>query len=363
MPGWRCAGSWEAVDRIGRSDWMDYLRWYRRVLNLPVRNEVAVVGIAPEDAWLVLSLQTPQGAQQLRARRVILATGYDGAGEWRIPLEIAVALPPERCRHSNTAIDFAAYRGKRLGILGHGASAFDAAITALTSGARSVDLCFRRDELPSVNPHRHIEFAGLLKHFPDLDDAIRWGVNVYFDAVDQPPAQYSYDSALAYANFAIHPSSPWLDVGMAGDEIQIRTRHRSFVFDEIICATGSAVDFSCRPEMTGLVGDFALWRDRYTPPPSDAHDRLGFYPYLGPHYDLQEREPGTAPHIPKIHAFSFAAIVSMGPHSTSASGLKYAIPRLIRGLTRSLFLEQQGGLLEGLRAYRETEINWPPNAA
>src|SRR5271170_3464678 len=33
------AGSWDAVLRVGRADWMGYLRWYRQVLNLPVRND------------------------------------------------------------------------------------------------------------------------------------------------------------------------------------------------------------------------------------------------------------------------------------------------------------------------------------
>ena len=33
------ADGWDALGKIPRARWMDYLRWYRRVLNLPVRNE------------------------------------------------------------------------------------------------------------------------------------------------------------------------------------------------------------------------------------------------------------------------------------------------------------------------------------
>eukprot|EP01042_Synura_sphagnicola_P018306 gene18306-23147_t len=31
--------AWDALDKIARLQWMDYLRWYRRVLQLEVRNE------------------------------------------------------------------------------------------------------------------------------------------------------------------------------------------------------------------------------------------------------------------------------------------------------------------------------------
>ncbi len=352
--------SWDAVDRIARTDWMDYLRWYRKVLDLPVRNGVEVIDVVPATRWLTLTLAGPQGEERVRARRIVLATGYDGAGEWRIPPAIAAALPPELCVHSNTPIDFAALRGKRIGILGHGASAFDAAVAALRNGAQSVDLCFRRARLPTVNPHRWVEFVGFLKHFPDLDDAVRWSVNSHFDAVDQPPARHSYETAQSFASFAMHAGSPWLSVGVEGGRVQIRTAERSFAFDSVICATGSTIDLTRRREFAPFAGEIALWRDRYAPPPDEQHETLGLYPYLGRYYELQERVPGSAPHLGSIYAFNFAAIVSMGPHSTSASGHKYSIPRIVRGLTRSLFLEQQQDLMTGLRAYDEHELEWPP---
>lgn len=355
-------GSWESVDRVGREEWMEYLRWYRKVLRLPVRNGVELVDIAPATRWLDLSVESESGRETLRARRVVLATGYEGAGEWRIPPAIAAALPAGRCFHSNTVIDFAPFRDKRVGILGHGASAFDAAITALGNGARSVDLCFRRPAIPSVNPHRWIEFVGFLKHFPDLDDSVRWSVNHYFDAVCQPPARHSYQTAQTYPNFAMHAGAPWLAVGMEGDAIRVETPRRTFAFDLVICATGSMVDLPARRELRSVVADIALWRHRYAPPPEEAHDTLGLFPYLGRYYELQELAPGAAPLLDRIYAFNFSGIVSMGPHSTSISGHKYSVPRLVRGITRSLFLEQQNRLMTGLRAYDERELDWPPPA-
>ncbi|HEX7819577.1 MAG TPA: FAD/NAD(P)-binding protein, partial [Sphingobium sp.] len=37
---------WSVLDKIARGDWMDYLRWYRTVLDLPVINDARVDRIA-----------------------------------------------------------------------------------------------------------------------------------------------------------------------------------------------------------------------------------------------------------------------------------------------------------------------------
>src|SRR3954447_7569740 len=41
--------SWEPVDKIPRGDWMNYLRWYRKVLSLPVINGVKLKLIEPTE--------------------------------------------------------------------------------------------------------------------------------------------------------------------------------------------------------------------------------------------------------------------------------------------------------------------------
>ncbi|MBU0867559.1 MAG: FAD/NAD(P)-binding protein, partial [Alphaproteobacteria bacterium] len=65
------AAGWEAVDKIARGDWMAYLRWYRRVLNLPVRNDTKLSLIEPmEDGVHRLHLD---GQPPLLARKVVLA--------------------------------------------------------------------------------------------------------------------------------------------------------------------------------------------------------------------------------------------------------------------------------------------------
>lgn len=52
--------SWQALDKIAKDQWMDYLVWYRKVLNLPVQNNVRVTRITPVDGLLALELSGAQ---------------------------------------------------------------------------------------------------------------------------------------------------------------------------------------------------------------------------------------------------------------------------------------------------------------
>jgi FAD-dependent urate hydroxylase len=41
--------AWNRITWIPRHDWMAYLRWYRGIADLAIRNETSVVGIEPAD--------------------------------------------------------------------------------------------------------------------------------------------------------------------------------------------------------------------------------------------------------------------------------------------------------------------------
>ncbi|WP_142850490.1 NAD(P)-binding domain-containing protein [Telmatospirillum sp. J64-1] len=354
--------AWQAIDRIPRTDWMEYLRWFRARTDLPIRNDTRLEEIEPDGDILALHLRTGDKKSVVLTRYVILATGYDGGGEWRAPPHISQALPADRYAHSNGPVDFERLKGLRVGVLGHGASAFDNSVRAIESGAQSVELCFRREQIPLVNPHRWIEFTGFLKHFPDLEDRIRWNVNRYFKKVDQPPARGSFDLANSFANFRMHCGSPWNEVRFEDNVVKVKTPKQDFEFDFVICATGMIFDLDHRSELRPFVGDIARWRDRYAPPPGEEHPGLAEFPYLGKHYELQALDPEKAPWLQRMRAFNFSAIVSMGPHSTSISGHKYSVPRVVRGLTRDLLQDQAHDLMPALEAYDEIDLDVPPDA-
>jgi cation diffusion facilitator CzcD-associated flavoprotein CzcO len=352
------AAAWESFTRIPRQDWMAYLRWYRETLGLPVENEVTVTDIHPGQRSDVVTVETTSGPRL--ARSVVVATGFDGTGVWRMPPVVTNALPPDRYDHACTPIDFDRLKGKRIGILGHGASAFDAAVVALRSGAASADLCFRRPSLPVVNPHRHLDSPGIMAHWTQLSDSVRWNIARHMRIFDQPPGVASFEIAITLPNFRMHAASPWHDVARDGPDIRVTTPRRTFHFDHVICATGYAFDLAARPELRKLAPRVALWRDRFTPPPNEVHDELAAYPYLDTGYRFTPRTSADN-WVSRVHAFNFAAFVSAGPHATSISGHKFALPRLIRSLTQRLLLEQEDGILDALRAYDERDLTIPPH--
>lgn len=358
------AEEWLKIERVPRTDWMDYLRWFRAVADLPIRNRVKVGALEPVGEQLIavplISAHGPApGNETVFARQVVLATGYDGSGAWRVPPHIANALPPEVCSHSNVTIDLAKLAGRRVGILGHGASAFDTAGAALRAGAKSVDICYRRRDIPQINPHRQLEYAGLLKHYGDLAPALRWEIAQFFDTRDQPPTQNAYDGAVGFGNCRVHPASPWDEVSYRDGVVRVRTPLASFEFDYVICATGVMIDLAGRAELAAIARRILTWAEAYTPPEELRHPVLEQYPYLGPYYDFMARTPDCEAWLSRIYAYNFSAYVSMGPHSTSVSAHKHSIPRMVRGITARLLAEQADSIMPGIRAYSEVELRLP----
>ena len=351
------AAAWETFTRIPRRDWMAYLRWYRETLNLPVENGVTVTDIRQGPRPGVVAVETSGGVRL--ARNVVVATGFEGTGVWRIPAVVTDSLPRDRYDHACTPIDFERFKGLRIGVLGHGASAFDAAVVALQSGAASVDLCFRRASLPVVNPHRHLDAPGLMAHWEALSDRVRWNIARHMRVFDQPPGVASFETAITLPGFRMHAGSPWESVRLDGEDIVVTTPRQVFRFDHVICGTGYGFDLDAQPELRRLAPLVVLWRDRFEPVPEEAYPELGAYPYLDDGYGFIPRSAEDN-WVRRVHAFNFAAFVSTGPHSTSISGHKYALPRLVRALARRLLLDQEDGILDALRDYDELDLVIPP---
>lgn len=351
-------GSWEDLGLIPKELWASYLSWYRQTLAIPVQPDTTVGALdyEPSERCFVVPCSGPGGARTLRARRVVLATGIDGSGRWTIPSQIEQSLPRRLYAHTRDAIDFAALAGKRVAVLGAGASGFDNAATALEQGAREVHLLFRRQKLVNVNAYRWAEFVGFLKHHADLPDPERWRFILQISRMGQLPPADTLARAQAAPGFQLHPGSAWKELTARGDTIEIVTESATFEVDFVIVATGFVTDLATRPELERFEPHIARWADRYTPPSEDAHEDLGRHPYLGPNFEFTERRPGDAPYLSHLYNYTFGGLLSMGFGGASISGLKYSAPRLVSGITRSLFVEDSAAHFESLRAFAETEF-------
>ena len=331
------AADWDALGLIPRALWAEYLLWVRDVTGVPVRNGAAVCDVAPAgNGLLAVTVRDGDGTRVLHARKLVLATGQDGAGRWWMP-DFVAALPAHLRAHAADPIDFAGLRGRVVAVLGAGASALDNAACALEAGAAAVHLFCRRPEPQLVQPYRWLTFAGFLRHMGDLDDAWRWRFMSTIGAMREGFPQPTWDRAARWPNFSLHTGAPWLGAEARGDGVELILPGGPFAADFLICGTGMDVDFAARPELHRCAANIASWGDRYLPPPAERNERLARFPYLSPDYALTEKVAGATPWIGDVHLFSIASTMSFGPSGSSINAMTTAVPKLVAGVTRGLF--------------------------
>ena len=351
------AGAWEALNKIGRVDWQRYLDWLEATLDLPVAHEHKLVRIGHTGAAdpLELTFATPAGETTIRARKLVLATGMDGMGGWAIPAPFD-QLPPARVSHTSGHVDFEALRGKRVLVVGAGASAFDNLATALEAGATKGTMLVRRARMPRVNPFRWMEQSGFLGQLYAMPDPLRWRFMRHIFALNQPPPQESWNRVANDPRFDLHMASPVIAVREEGGEAVVTTPRGEHRTDHVIVGTGTAFDLALRPELAPFAQHILLWRDVYTPPEGLEFPALGACPYLRDDFSLREKTPGAAPFVANIHMINYGATASMGLSGATISGMKYGTMRLVDGICRRLWLEDAEHHLDSLLSYAEPEL-------
>ncbi|OAE99000.1 oxidoreductase [Bradyrhizobium centrolobii] len=329
--------SWQQLGLIERGRWAEYLLWLRRTIGLPVRNACELLEIAPaSDGLLAARVKRAGEVDTLYARKIVLATGQEGMGDWVIPEQLR-DLPARSVATVADDIDFEGLRGKRVAVIGAGASAFDNAATALEAGAAEVHLLCRRAQIQVIQPYRWLTFRGFLRHLSDLDDAWRWRFMRKILEMREGFPQPTYDRCARHANFKLHEGAPVEAARQTVDGVELLTPRGAVSADVVICGTGIDMDFAGRSELSRFAGNIATWADRYHPPENERNERLGRFPYLADDYAFTERVPGKTPWISDIHLFAIASTMSFGPSGSSINAMTTAVPKLVHGLTRGLF--------------------------
>lgn len=356
---------WDAIDKIPRGEWMAYLRWYRRVLDLPVVNETRVTLVEPlADGVHRLHLAGPGApAATIAARKVVLATGIQGGGEWHTP-DLVKALPKARYAHTSEPIDYAAHKGGRIAILGAGASSFDNAQHALGEGVAEAHVFVRRAAMPTVNPIRFMESSGLIGRFAGMDDAAKYRVMASFFARVQPPTNDTFQRAAAWPGFRLHLGAPWLAVEETADGVAVTTPQGRFLYDFLVLSTGLVTDPALRPELAQVAGDIVRWGERHDAGAA-ANPVIDAHPYLGAGFELQARDDAGAKRLHGLFAFNYSGLISLGLSASALSGLRYALPKLAQAVAGQLFHDDQAALLDAYDAYDEAEFvsDWRRDAA
>lgn len=348
------AAAWETLHRIPRTQWMDYLVWYRRVTDAPVENGCELTGFDGGADYVVLSLRDATGERKVAARRVILANGRDGLGGAYVP-PLFGGLGKRYAAHSSDAIDFAALKGRTVGVVGAGASAVDNAAEALEHGAAHVAMIVRRPQVPRVNRGMGIGSPGMWHGFHDLAPERRWSIVQFVADKAIPPPHDSMLRCSRHPNFAVIEGCEPLDVREEGGRIRLETSRGRLAFDFLVLATGFCVDWARRPELANLARNIVLWRDRFTPSDGQPFEQ-GEDPWLGPSLEFTAREPSPAPWVERVHCYSFPAFLSHGPLTGDIPAISVGADRIAQGIASALFGEDYERNWAKLMAFNTPEL-------
>ncbi|PZX14464.1 cation diffusion facilitator CzcD-associated flavoprotein CzcO [Palleronia aestuarii] len=326
--------AWGALYKIPNAIWQDYIGWVRRTLDLPVWNGVEATRLEPAADHVAVMLSD---GTRLHARHVVVATGRGAVGGQNHVAGISPALGPDRVAHTSDEIDFERLRGKRVAVVGVGASAFDNAATAMEAGAASVDMLARRHALPQLNKGRPSSGIGFLEGWAGLPDADRWRLAVYLDAMQGVPPHETVLRALERPGLSVHFATRLLSAKPSGEGLRLEVENGpTGEYDFLILGTGFRVDLSREPLFDAISPRIALWRDTYMPPDDLVRPHLGLYPYLGDALELKATE---GPPLDRIHLFNAASWLSAGAMALDMPSLDIAPARLVTGITRALFAE------------------------
>lgn len=323
--------------RIPRTDWAAYLSWFRRTLGLSIRYGTRLTRIEPAGDHLRLHLEVEGQPRVETTRKLILGNGVAGSGHAYLP-PVLEALPGALRAHTSDIIDLTALRGKSIAVVGAAASAFDAAGAALEAGAREVHLFARRNHIAATPVSRVRGYPGAYDNYPHLPDATRWRQAFRFRDHGSTPTPDAVERAVRFPNFHLHLDTQWQDARDEDGRIAVELPQGRFYFDFAIAGTGFRVDLASRPELADIAEGVLLWRHRYTPAPEEADTDLGAHPYLGFGHELQERQPGTAPHLKHIHVYNPGGFVSFGLPIGDVPSLRRDVPAVVSAISRDLLL-------------------------
>jgi FAD-dependent urate hydroxylase len=344
--------AFDKLDRIPRLAWADYLAWFQQATNTNVRSRTRLIEIEPQGDVLRLHLEANGARRVETTRKLVLANGYAGAGGPNVP-EFVRALPQAVWTHTAGRIPVETLKGKVVGIIGAGSSAFDAAAVALEAGASEVHLFSRRAYIdyqgqvprpagtpapPPASPadRGHANFSELTYELPDV---VRWRNFLLGDRRVASVPLDSLERVVAFSGFRIHLNTSLADVAMSGNgQVSAQAGRTTMRFDHLIAGTGYRIDLAAQPELARIHEHIALWRDRFQPAPGDESTAGGYHPYLGSGFEFLPRAQAGAAYLRNVHCFNLAAALSFGiPVGDVPSMADH--PRLVSAIARDLYVE------------------------
>jgi len=353
--------AWEALDRIPRLVWHDYLQWYRQALELPVHNRfrllyiesVQAPGLNGPIARLEFDVGENDERRTVHARHVVLATGMDGLGGANIPAEIR-NLDRRVWRHSSEIFDFSALASRRVSIVGGGDSALDAAATALEAGAAEVDIYVRDAGFTQINYWKAFTHAGHRYGYSLLIREQRAEMLGFLLRQSTPPARGTLKRLRDASNLRIHFGREASDFRLQAGTLAFRAGEVQCSADFLILATGYKTDLRQRPELHGLLPHIRFFEagalDGRIP------EAARTIPELAADFSFRAATPDGEALLAQVHCFTGQALLSVGKICGDIPGISAGAQGLAQGIAAKLYQAEHAWQRDALRSYDEQEI-------
>ncbi len=343
---------WDTVAYIPRQLWAEYLDWYEQVLNLPIHYQTPIHDITWDPGQQVFQLHAPD--RVIEARFVILASGLEAAGGKKLPALVEQHLPAQVYAHTADVIEFEQLQGKRVAVMGGGASAFDNALMASYAGAQQIDILVRRSQMPILNRIRWSEWNGYHRHYIELEDADKWQYTFAELELGQLPPPHTYQEVMRDPRIRVLTGAPLQQVRYEQGCIQGQYGPHHLEHDFLICGTGYHTDITQCPELGSLAKQITLWKDRYTPPSTQNHAGMAHSPYLGSNLELVPRDPAQD-YLRRIFCLT-GSVTLLSGFRANLSSLQFVAPRICHAIGGQLFQEHQPEIRAAFDSYNVPEF-------
>ncbi|MCE7797227.1 FAD-dependent oxidoreductase [Sphingobium sufflavum] len=337
-------GAFDALERVPRLAWADYLAWFQQTTETQVGYRTRLLDIEPVGSVLRLHLETEGVRRVVTTRKIVLASGYLGGGGPNVP-DFVRTLPTRFWSHTGTPFALAPLAGKVVGVLGAGASAFDAAGAALEAGAAQVHLFSRKDFInyrtgstppPSTSGSPYPAPLGLSYNLPE---EVRWRNQLLRNRAVSSVMSDEVIRAVSSDRFYLHLNSSWSNVAVGSNgKVSVKTETAPYQFDFVIAGTGYRTDVSTRPELARFHQSISLWGDRYKPAPGEENPIGNYYPYLGSGFQFQPKQGVSADFLRNIHVFNPSGRLSFDAAVSDISSAAL-YPILVEAIARDFFAE------------------------
>lgn len=276
---------YEKFQFIPLHHWIEYMAWFRCVLSIDTVNETHVTDLQWDAGNRCLRLATHMGESSrfIYCKKICLATGMDAVGAWDLPDQYSDVLPRNAYSCAWEPIEFQQLEGKRIAVIGSGASGFDNAACAIDAGCQSVTLISR-----SLLPEKDIYFElwrgrndadvfadeasdqpadylnPLLEHNASLDDSERIELLRALFKYGRSPSNPEYLSRARHLDkIRILEGAPIRRISFETQEksVQIDCGGEVNTFDHVIFAVGVKVGIEKRPELRSISNSILTWGD------------------------------------------------------------------------------------------------------